>query len=764
MIEVDQLGSCASGYTLQLDGSCKPLPARPPVQVCTVGSPAIPGTGTKTLFERDESGSPDLPVTLAYQSYGAGGASQWTSNWQRSLDTSAAGNTTPQVSAVREDGSVVAFSGNGTAWTATGSQDTLQSITDAGGNTTGWQYTVVGTGAVESYDANGKLQSVRDRDSRTTTLTYNASNQLTKVTAPSGRSLGFSYDAQNRLAAVSAPDGATTKYAYNDMGMLSTLTRPDGATRQYLYEDTRFYAALTGILDEDGNRYATYAYDDQGRTITSGHAGGADLYQFQYGDNHQTTVTDPTGKTSVYTFLQQNGVLLPTSVSAPCGLCGSTRRSSSYDANNNLIQETDYLGNVTTHAYDSQKREIRRVEGAGTPNARTITTVWHPQFWNLPTQIASPTQLQNYSYDSNGNRLSYSETPTADTNGSQGIGAAATGPARTLQWTYDGNGHVLTASGPRTDVNDGNTYVYRTADDTNVPPLYRNGDLYQITDALGHTTTISQYDPNGRPLQMTDANGTVTTFTYSNRGWLTSRTVTPAGGSAQTTAYAYDAVGQLTKATLPDGSSVSFTYDGARRMTGAADSLGNSITYTLDTMGNRVQDQVKDPSGNLARQITRVFDSMSRPLQITLGTSLPPVTNPGEAQGPLVKVPPTGITASGFYGDGYTPAMAIDGNPSTAWDNTLPTQWIEVDLGAPVVLRSIRMLINQQPNGQTTHVITGGVSPAPTNVLQTLSGATADQQWLTFTPSNPLPPTRYIRITTTVSPSWVSWRELEFYK
>ncbi len=527
--------------------------------------------------------------------------------------------TPPQVTVQRDDGSASTFTSIGTAWSASDTQDTLQPITDANGKTTGWQYTVVDTGTVETYDTSGKLQSVRERNGRTTTLSYNAANQLTTVTAPSGRSLGFAYDSQNRVASVTAPDGAVTSYGYNSAGMLSSITRPDGTTRQYVYEDSRFPTALTGIVDENGSRYATYAYDDQGRAISSTLASGADAYQFQYGDNYQTTVTDPTGKTSVYSFLKQNGVLLPTSISAPCGLCGSTRKSSSYDANNNLTQETDYNGTVTTHAYDSQKRETLRVDGAGTTSARTTTTEWH-KLWNLPTQIASSTKLQSYSYDSNGNLTSYSETPTADSDGSQGFSAATTGPARTTNWTYTADGLVATSSGPRTDLSTATTYVYRTADDTNSPPLYRKGDLYQIVDPLGHTTTINQYDASGRPLQMTDANGIVTAFTYSNRGWLTSQTITPASGTAQTTNYSYDAVGQLTKVTLPDGSSVSFSYDAAHRLTGAADSSGNSIAYTLDAMGNRTQEQAKDPSGNLARQVTRVFDSMNRPLRITLGT------------------------------------------------------------------------------------------------------------------------------------------------
>ena len=496
----------------------------------------------------------------------------------------------------------------------------IQLVTDASGTATGWQYLVADTGALESYNNSGRLQSVRERNGRTTTLTYNAANQLTSVVSPSGRSLGVAYDAQNRLTSVSAPNSATTKYAYNAVGMLTSVTRPDGSVRQYIYEDSRLPTALTGIIDENGNRYATYAYDDQARAVSSTHAGGADAYQFQYGANYQTTVTDPAGKTSVYNFLKQNGVLLPTSISAPCALCGSTRSSSSYDANNNLIQETDYLGNVITHAYDSQKREIQRVEGAGAASARTVTTEWHPS-WNLRTRMASPTKLETYGYDSNGNLISYSETPTSDTNGSQGFSATATGPTRTTTWTYTVDGQMVSRSGPRTDINDGTTYVYRTADDTNTPPQYRKGDLYQIVDPLGHATTVNQYDPNGRPQQMTDANGVVTTFTNDPRGWLTSQTVTPSGGAAQTTSYEYDKVGQLTKVTQPDGSTVSFSYDGAHRLVGAADSSGNSVAYTLDAMGNRVQEQSKDPSGSLARQITRVFDSMSRPLKVTVGAT-----------------------------------------------------------------------------------------------------------------------------------------------
>jgi YD repeat-containing protein len=40
-------------------------------------------------------------------------------------------------------------------------------------------------------------------------------------------------------------------------------------------------------------------------------------------------------------------------------------------------------------------------------------------------------------------------------------------------------------------------------------------------------------------------------------------------------------------------------------------------TYTYDNAGNRTGEQVKDPSGNLQRNITRVYDALNRIQKIT---------------------------------------------------------------------------------------------------------------------------------------------------
>uniref|UniRef100_A0A0S4TY25 Putative rhs-related protein n=1 Tax=Ralstonia solanacearum TaxID=305 RepID=A0A0S4TY25_RALSL len=273
-------------------------------------------------------------------------------------------------------------------------RDSVQPSYDANGYITDWKYIVASTGMIERYDASGKLVRVEERNGRSTVLAYNSKNLLSQVKATSGRSLTFAYDSQGRIARVTAPDGAITGYAYNTAGMLSKVTWPDNATRQYVYEDTRFPTALTGVIDEAGVRYATYAYDDQGRAITSELTAGADRYQFQYQTNGQTTVLTPDGGSSVYSFLKQNGVLLSTGVSGSCPLCGSTAQSTSYDTNGNATRKVGYDGSVTTYAYDSLGRQVLRIDSAETANATTTTTEWHPS-WNLPVRAASPGKLGN---------------------------------------------------------------------------------------------------------------------------------------------------------------------------------------------------------------------------------------------------------------------------------------------------------------------------------------------------------------------------------
>lgn len=146
------------------------------------------------------------------------------------------------------------------------------------------------------------------------------------------------------------------------------------------------------------------------------------------------------------------------------------------------------------------------------------------------------------------------------------------------------------------------------------PALY---NVQSTTNAAGHTVQFTQYDVLGRVLQSVDPKGIVTGITYTARGWVQTVAVTAPGGSARTTTYSYNDVGQLMGVANPDGSSVAYTYDASHRLTRATDARGNSVTYTLDSTGNRIAEEIKDPGGTLQRAISRSFDALNRLQQVT---------------------------------------------------------------------------------------------------------------------------------------------------
>jgi YD repeat-containing protein len=219
----------------------------------------------------------------------------------------------------------------------------------------------------------------------------------------------------------------------------------------------------------------------------------------------------------------------------------------------------------------------------------------------LPVQITAGNQQTTYSYNFQGEVTDQTVTDLA------------THATRTwtTTYTYGAIPGVLlqkVEDGPRTDVADVTTYAYYPADASCAGGHFGcRGQLQQVTDALDHITKYTAYDANGKLLSLTDPNGLITTMAYDSRQRLTSIT---AGG--ETTTYSYDPAGQLTRVTRPDGAYLAYTYDAAHRLTQTQDNLGNTLTYTLDALGNRVQEEAHDPSGQLARSQSRVYDALSR--------------------------------------------------------------------------------------------------------------------------------------------------------
>jgi predicted amidohydrolase YtcJ len=108
------------------------------------------------------------------------------------------------------------------------------------------------------------------------------------------------------------------------------------------------------------------------------------------------------------------------------------------------------------------------------------------------------------------------------------------------------------------------------------------------------------------------------------------------------------------------------------------------------------------------------------------------------------------------------PSAVLDGNPEAIWNaGAGPEQWIQIDLGKPTVVKTIRLIIAQYPAGETVHQIWGGANENGLSLLGEFRGFTKDPDTLEFSSVKALTNIRYIRIVTSQSPSWVAWREIE---
>ena len=447
-------------------------------------------------------------------------------------------------------------------------------------------------GYAEYYDSSGKLLAVQNPMGLQHTYSYNGSGQLASVTDPFGRQLSFTYDGNGRVSTLATPAG-NYSYAYDANGNLAQVTYPDNSTVQYKYENSTYLHALTGLVDENGNRYATWGYDAGGRAISSQHAGGVDSFSIRYitdtsGNFTSAHVTEPTGLGRDLTFTTINGVSLMTSSSVPCTQCGDKSKALSYDANGFVSSATDFDGNVTNYVHDAFGNETSRTEAYGTQDQRTISTQWDAVL-NQPTLISEPGRSTAYTYDeTTGQLLTKTVTDTA------------TNVARNTSYAYNSQGLLYTVTDPLGHVT---TYIYDS-----------QGNLSSITNALNQVTQITRYDANGLPLTLIDPNGIETDLTYDARLRLVSRTV--AGAQTQ---FVYDKVGNLTQVTLPTGSFLKYSYDAAHRLTGISDSLGNSISYTLDNLGNRVAENTLDPSNTLQKTLGRTYNSLNQLIKVTGG-------------------------------------------------------------------------------------------------------------------------------------------------
>ncbi len=479
----------------------------------TFGDSAFDGTFSaayEPVFNNPTSFTDSLGKTTAFSYNQTGGVQTITSPGGRALS--------------------YAYDSRGLVTSTTDALGATALVRDASGNVTSRTRTAGALMRAESfaYTPAGFISQVTDAENRVTSLTYNAAGNITGIALPGGRSIAMGYDGGGQIASFTPPGGSTHTFTHDGVGMLASYTPPavagTGATT-FSYDQAQ---NLTAIARPGGSN-VSFTYDGAARL--SGATIGAGSYAIAYeaGTGRIATRTAPGGVNMAFSYAGD----IPTGTTWSGPVAGST--SVALDRNGRVSSVT-VNGNAIPRGYDDD----------GFPTSAGALTIARQAASGLPSAVTLGGVVETLSFDGFGGI-------TRD------IVTANGSPIYDVTLTRDGLDRVTAKTEIINGVTGTFTYAY---------------------DAPGRLTTVMKdglvqssftYDANGNRLdngaaydaqdRLTKAGPT--TFAYTPAGELLTRTT-----AGQTTAFAYDALGNLRSLTLPDGTQIDYVIDGMNRRIG----------------------------------------------------------------------------------------------------------------------------------------------------------------------------------------------------
>ena len=383
----------------------------------------------------------------------------------------------------------------------------LTSVTDARSNTTSYGYnaadrltTVTAPGSAVTtyaYDAVGNATSKTDANTNQTTYAYDAGNRPTSVTSPESRTWEYAYDDGNHLTELTLPSTGTIGSSYDAIGRLIGVDYSDATPDVAFTYDAN--GNLTEMEDGEGTAESEFDALDRLTSVTR----GEDAFAYSYDDGSNITERSlPDGREITYNY-DDDGLLSSLTT-------GGLTTSYDYDAAGNVTEATLPSGNgyVEDRTYDRAGRltRVKSVKSASTLADFTYTL----NAVGDPTQVVRAGALsstETLTYDSR-NRLTEACLQSSCPGGSDPF----------IRFTYDGVGNRL----------------------TEVRPAGTTSYSYNDDDQLTQAGAVSyDYDDNGNEIQAGSR-----TFTFDLAGHMASTTL-----SSQTTSYDYDGLGNRIRET-----------------------------------------------------------------------------------------------------------------------------------------------------------------------------------------------------------------------
>ncbi len=351
---------------------------------------------------------------------------------------------------------------------------------------------------VTERDAAGRPISLRLSDGTVHQLSWTATGLLAGLVDEGGRRWAFEHDELGRLVAAGPADGPAERFRYDDLGRIAGVERTGG-----------------GIL--------AIARDDQGRVIEQAAGDGHRVVQ-EYDDfGRLVAVEDDLG-----------------------------RHTMAYDAGGRLVSVTDPWGRTLTYRYDP----VGRLSAMVTPEGETVT-----YRYNAIGDLTAVTGIDGI-------------TAAIENDEAGRVEAVAVGDAVRAEFIYRGMGLELAALetvlagqslGQRLERGDADRVVGLETDEGRWAFDYDDrGRLAAVTRPDGAVDQYA-YDASDNIVDYGDG----VARTYDNAWRLTAigdRPVTHDADGNLTAVeggpeFLYDAVGQLTRAVAPDGTTVDYRYD-----------------------------------------------------------------------------------------------------------------------------------------------------------------------------------------------------------
>ncbi|CAJ5349813.1 RHS repeat-associated core domain protein [Burkholderia pseudomallei] len=407
------------------------------------------------------------------------------------------------------------------------------------------------------------------------------------VTLKDGSQYAFTRHMPNSLSWVQDRYGNQTQFVYNG-GLLEQAISPSGRTITFNYDSSN---RVTSAVDNSG-RTLGYAYDSAGTLATVTYPDQTTEHYTYDSGHHLLTMQDRRGHVWVTNQYDGNGRVTKQTYA------DNTSYQFAYatDSGNNVTATTvtDLNGNQEQVAFDSiSGYPSSDTRAYGTSLAQTTTFSREPS-----GLVDSVTDALNrttaYTHDALGNvtsitRLSGTSgavttnfTYTSDYNQLASV-TDPLGDATHFSYTHGCLTQVTDALGHSTTIQCNSAGQPTTVQDAlgnSVTFAYQGYDLQRITDPLGRTTNYV-VDTLGRRITTRDALGNVTLTQYDSNDRIVSAT----DALNQTTTLGYDGNGNLLSVTLPNTGVIHYAYDDRNRLITRTDAMNQSESWTYDGMG-----------------------------------------------------------------------------------------------------------------------------------------------------------------------------------